>query len=67
MAVKVRYGRGARLGYSVSTSNCRQRWAEPYTMTTKPGPEKDVPVAVEAEPTGDNEIRYDTYLQLENC
>ena len=34
-------------------------------MTTKPGPEKDVPVAVEAEPTGANEVRYDTYLQLD--
>src|SRR5687767_4089863 len=34
-------------------------------MTTKPGPEKDVPMAVDGEPIGANDVRYDTYLQLD--
>ena len=34
-------------------------------MTTKPEPEKDVPVATGAEPTAGTEVRYDTYLQLD--
>src|SRR5688572_7708365 len=34
-------------------------------MTTKTGPEKDVPMAVEGEAIGANDVRYDTYLQLD--
>ena len=36
-------------------------------MTIKPEPEKekDVPVVAEAAPTGANDVRYDTYLQLD--
>ena len=37
-------------------------------MTTKPGPEKDIPavaLAAAAEPIDPNELRYDTYLQLD--
>ena len=34
-------------------------------MTKKPGPEKDVPAAIEVAPAPAGEVRYDTYLQLE--
>src|SRR5690606_21134208 len=53
------------VGYSASAHHCRPAPPSETSMTKKPGPEKDVPVAVDTTLPAAGEVRYDSYLQLD--